>query len=255
MNRFIDQIEECIELTSVPKRIISLVPSQTELLSHLGLNDEVVGITKFCVHPTDWFNNKIRVGGTKSVNIQRVAELQPDLIICNKEENVEEQVEELRKIAPVWTSDINSMQDALNMIQSLGTVLGKEVSASSLVQEIQDAFRVFESKELGTCLYYIWKDPDYVVGAKTYINDILNKCGFKNCCSTERYPEFKDIEQSDDPKYVLLSTEPYPFNEGHFEYFQKQFPNSEIILVDGEMFSWYGSRMKLLPSYMTKKFL
>lgn len=92
-----------------PRRIVSLVPSQTELLADLGLDEEVVGITRFCVRPKDWKSHKTIVGGTKSINIERVAALTPDLIIANKEENERDQVEALSQIAPVFVTDVSSV--------------------------------------------------------------------------------------------------------------------------------------------------
>src|ERR1700741_3198050 len=108
---FIDQTGRKISIPQIPQRIISLVPSQTELLFDLGLDKEVVGITKFCVHPPEWFQTKTRVGGTKQLKIDLIKQLQPDLIIANKEENVKEQIEELEKHFPVWISDVNNLED------------------------------------------------------------------------------------------------------------------------------------------------
>src|SRR5689334_18071707 len=125
MPSFTDQIGRTISLNKTPRRIISLVPSQTELLYDLGLSDEVVGITKFCVHPEEWFRNKPRVGGTKQLNMDIIHHLQPDLVIANKEENVREQVEELASHYPVWVSDINNPDDAYWMMKELGSITGK----------------------------------------------------------------------------------------------------------------------------------
>src|SRR6476469_3628427 len=111
------------------QRIISLVPSQTELLYDLGLEAEVVGITKFCVHPEHWFRNKPRVGGTKQVSIEKVAALQPPLILANREENVKEQVEAMEAIAPVWVSDVTNIPSALEMISAVGELTGKSAEA------------------------------------------------------------------------------------------------------------------------------
>ena len=94
---FTDQIGHSFELKTSPKRIISVVPSQTELLFDLALNDKVIGITKFCIHPKEWFRNKVRVGGTKNLNLAKIAALKPDLIIANKEENTQSEIEELQK--------------------------------------------------------------------------------------------------------------------------------------------------------------
>src|ERR1700741_1030662 len=121
--RFTDQMNREIELKGSPKRIISLVPSQTELLWHLGLREELVGITKFCVHPEEMFHTKPRVGGTKKFDLKKIAELKPDLIIGNKEENEQVQIEELMKQYPVWMSDITNLDQALDMISRVGALV------------------------------------------------------------------------------------------------------------------------------------
>jgi ABC-type Fe3+-hydroxamate transport system substrate-binding protein len=244
-----DQMNRTIRLEGIPRRIVSLVPSQTELLHDLGLTDDVVGITKFCIYPDNWFRTKNRVGGTKQVNIAKVHELQPDLIIGNKEENTAEDIAALEKIAPVWMSDIYTFEDALEMISLLGNVLGKVDESADIITEIEDEFNAlpfFNSKKV---LYFIWKDPDYLAGKATFIDAMIEKAGFENLCKKERYPEMTDVP--DNPDYIFLSSEPYPFKKEHVEEFQLRFPDSQIVLVDGEMFSWYGSRMKFFPKYVT----
>ncbi|RYZ45202.1 MAG: cobalamin-binding protein, partial [Chitinophagaceae bacterium] len=137
---FTDQLHRSLSLTSPPKRIVSLVPSQTELLAALGLEAEVVGITKFCIHPNEWFCHKTRIGGTKNVQLEKVAALAPDLIIANKEENVQEQVEALAKQYPVYISDVNDIDDALQMIGGIGRITGKEEEANRIAMAIQHEF-------------------------------------------------------------------------------------------------------------------
>ena len=139
MPLFIDQLGRRLELKQKPSRIISLVPSQTELLFDLGLDEEVVGITKFCVHPEQWFRTKTRVGGTKQADLQKIRELQPDLIIANKEENEPAQIEELERDFPVWVSDVCNLRDALQMIKQLGMITGKNKS-SEIYSDIKFAF-------------------------------------------------------------------------------------------------------------------
>ena len=106
-------------------RIVSLVPSQTELLYDLGLEDNIVGITKFCVHPVHFKATKTIVGGTKNVKFDKIKALQPDIIICNKEENTKEIVEELSAICPVWVTDIYTIEDNLQMISDFGQLFNK----------------------------------------------------------------------------------------------------------------------------------
>ena len=250
MPSFIDQIGRNIHLAKPPVRIVSLVPSQTELLADLGLENQVVGITKFCVHPGNWLRTKTIVGGTKQVHLDKVKDLQPDLIIANKEENVREQIEELAKEFPVWVSDVNNLDDALKMINSVGKIVDKESTAIAMSNEIKYGFSLLQTTnfKLQTA-YLIWKDPYMTVGGDTFINNMLSLCGFNNTFASQtRYPVVtKDDLQS--CELILLSTEPYPFKEKDRTELQRLLPNSKIVIVDGEMFSWYGSRLLKAPSY------
>jgi ABC-type Fe3+-hydroxamate transport system substrate-binding protein len=279
MLQVVDQLNNAITLTTFPKRIVSLVPSQSELLFHLELTDEVVGITKFCIHPTKWFKTKTRVGGTKTVSIEKVYALKPDLIIANKEENVREQIEAMRNIAPVYISDINDLQGALSMIKDIGAIVGKAKIADQLINRIELEFQKLSSKAGDTTLssaaglhpirnslsmpgiqtsatkirtaYLIWKDPFMAAGGDTFINDMLDRCSFENILSSfSRYPQI-DVPflQSLHCELLLLSSEPYPFKQKHIDELQQQLKNTTILLVDGEMFSWYGSRLIKAASY------
>ena len=244
-------------LTYPPKRIISLVPSQTELLYDLGLTDEVVGITKFCVHPKEWFRNKKRVGGTKTVHIDVVKSLQPDLIIANKEENTKEQIEELSGLYPVWISNIQTIEDGLQMIRQVGEIVGREDIASQLVKEIRDGFELLQTSnntQSKRVAYFIWRKPWMAAGGDTFINDMIEKVGWQNVFSDKmRYPEIALEELRDKAvDMVLLSSEPYPFKEVHIAEIKSMLPEAEVMLVDGEMFSWYGSRMKEAVGYLTR---
>jgi len=233
-------------------RIVSLVPSQTELLYHLGLDKEVVGITKFCVHPTVWFRSKTRVGGTKSVHIEQVKALQPDLIIANKEENLKEQIEALAAMFPVWTSDISNLQQAVQMIDTIGQMTGTAAAAKTMTAAIHQRFAMLRAHlpSIRTT-YLIWQNPYMSVGGDTFIHDMLTRCGFDNVFKEkQRYPSvtLEDIRQND-CRLLLLSSEPFPFKQQHAAVLQKELPSTKIILVDGEMFSWYGSRLLLAPGY------
>lgn len=233
-------------------KIISLVPSITELLHALGLENEVVGITKFCVHPQKWFRNKTRIGGTKNIHFEKIKELQPELIIANKEENVKDQVEELMLHYNVHITDVNNYEEALEMILAIGKLVNKEEAAEKLYTNISTAFAslppVTKKKRAA---YFIWKDPWMTVGGDTFIDSMLQKAGFQNIFSDQiRYPVI-DLEllNQQAPEYILLSSEPYPFKENHANQMQQQFPLSKIVLADGEMFSWYGSRMLQAANY------
>ena len=236
-----------------PKKIISVVPSQTELLHYLGLQGETIGITKFCIHPKEWYSTKTKVGGTKTLNINLIKKLQPDLIIANKEENVREQIEELAKNFNVLVTDVNNVEDALQMIVQIGQVTQKEKEALRLVKEIKNGFaKIKQPMQKINTAYLIWNKPYMTVGGGTFINDILSQCGLQNIfADKERYPEMSIADLLiANCQLVLLSTEPYPFKQKHIDELQQQLPHTKIILVDGEMFSWYGSRMLLMPQYL-----
>lgn len=258
---FTDQLNRKIELPFPPKRIISLVPSQTELLYDLGLRDEVVGITKFCIHPDEWFHTKTRIGGTKKIDFEKIKQLNPDLIIGNKEENEKEQIEQLMKDHKVWMSDIYTLKDALNMIVQVGTLVGKPQEAINLKLQIESQFNAlnFKLSTLNSKLnvaYFIWRKPFMVAGGNTFIDDMLSRCGFNNVFATSdsmRYPEVSEQQISEiKPEIILLSSEPYPFKEKHIGELQSICPEAKIIIVDGELFSWYGSRLVQAPAYFEK---
>lgn len=252
MKIFTDQMHQTVRLENIPCRIVSLVPSQTELLYDLGLNEEVIGITKFCIYPEVWFHSKTRVGGTKQLKLDLIKDLKPDLIIGNKEENTQEDINALKKIAPVWMSDIYTLEDAYAMIIQIGEITNRHEAAEKIVEEIKLNFRNFKRLEKPkSALYFIWKEPFYVAGKHTFIDAMLSTCGFENYCKEQRYPEWI-VNQEQQPDYVFLSSEPFPFKEKHVLELQNIFPKSKVTLVDGEMFSWYGSRMKLAPAYFQK---
>lgn len=233
-------------------RIVSVVPSQTELLYALGLEDEVVGITKFCVHPASWFKHKTRVGGTKTLNIELIKSLQPTLILANKEENVKEQIEALKDVCPVYVSDITSFDEALTMMEIIGQWTNRVEMARELIEQLRYlSNRANQYKVNVSVLYLIWQKPYMAAGNDTFINTMLGLGGWKNCVQQTRYPALSNQEiVSLKPDLVFLSSEPFPFKQKHIDALQLLLPNAKIILVDGEMFSWYGSRLLLSFDYI-----
>lgn len=252
MPSVVDQMGRKVGVPDFPERIISLVPSQTELLYDLGLGDRVVGITKFCIHPSNWRKEKTIVGGTKQYRIDDIAALEPDLIIGNKEENDKEGIESLAVEFPVWMSDIYKLSDALSMIRSIGKLVGKDIEAEELVMTIINDFASFPataSKQKS--LYLIWKRPYMAAGKGTYINEMMEIAGFENIVQNGRYPELElDQIKELNPELVLLSSEPYPFKAKDIQEIKAVLPLADVKLVDGEMFSWYGSRLKRVPAYL-----
>jgi ABC-type Fe3+-hydroxamate transport system substrate-binding protein len=256
-----DQTGRTIALEQAPFRIISLVPSQTELLADLGLENEVVGITKFCIHPESWYRSKTRVGGTKDFKTELIRSLHPDLIIANKEENDRERLESLMNDFPVWISDVHDLPSALSMIQEVGRLCnraGESDKVSAFVASSFDALDAhisLKKKAEETCIYYIWKDPWLCAGSDTFIADMLRRCGLKVIPEHPRYPEVNPSAlHSDPPELILLSSEPFPFRQEHFESLQQFLPKSRVLLVDGEYFSWYGSRLKTAVPYFLSLF-
>lgn len=240
-----------------PKKIISLVPSQTELLHYLGLDKEVIGITKFCVHPSHWFNSKQRIGGTKNLHISAIELLGPDLIIANKEENTKEQIEHLASKFPVWLTEVNNLQDAHQMILDIGQLTHTASKATQLSSDIKFQFQKFKQNRTNDTIpvvYFIWKDPYMVAASHTFINNMLEEAGFINAFKLlERYPQvsIQDIKSSG-CHIGLLSSEPYPFKEKHILELQTLLPGIKFILTDGEIFSWYGSRLLKAPEYFSQ---
>lgn len=246
-------MNRAVELSSTPKKIISLVPSQTELLFDLGLDNEIAGITKFCTHPAIKVKQKAKVGGTKTLDIHRIKKINPDLIIGNKEENERAQIEELMPLFPVWMSDIADLPGAVDMIHRVGEITGKASMAAMLIAEIQSAFALFVplQKNLKVA-YLIWRKPFIVAGRGTFIDAMLQQCGLANAFDQERYPEITpETLAHTQPDLVFLSSEPYPFREKHIKEFQDLLPDAVIKLVDGELFSWYGSRLRHAPAYFS----
>jgi ABC-type Fe3+-hydroxamate transport system substrate-binding protein len=254
--KFTDQLQREITLDGTPRRIISLVPSQTELLADLGLEKEVIAITKFCTYPMDWFRSKERIGGTKLLAIDKIKALKPDLIIGNKEENEKTQIEELMRTETVWMSDIKTLGDACEMIRRVGELTGKKEKAEELAHEIEKRFSLFRKQIKKTqkkrVAYFIWKGPWMVAGAETFINHMLGICGFINVFAKckGRYPEISLAELvAEKPEVIFLSSEPYPFREQHVASIQEICPDAKVMLVDGELFSWYGTRLLKSPGY------
>lgn len=252
---FTDGMGREVTINFPPKRIISIVPSQTELLFDLGLDSEIIGLTKFCIHPIEKFAERTKVGGTKKLNIDLIKDLKPDLIIGNKEENSQSDIEELAEHFPVWMSDIFTLDDAMQTINEIGALVDRTPEASYLNHLISAGFKDLKALALQQRIdkkvaYLIWRKPYMVAGQKTFINDILISNGMINVMHKERYPEItlsQLVEQN--PQLVLLSSEPYPFKEKHVEEIQEALPEAKIMLVDGEMFSWYGSRLVKAVQY------
>ena len=251
---YTDQLFRPIEVKNKPQRIISTVPSQTELLVDLGLEEYLVGITKFCIHPAHLKKNKNIIGGTKNLNLEKIRSLNPDLIIANKEENTQSEIEALAQEFPVYISDIFNLQDAVQMIMQIGEICQASLEAKNLIQIIKREFgnwNLVKKKKVFSAAYFIWREPYMLATKNTFIDNMLLKAGFVNAFSNfERYPIISAADlKAANPDVILLSSEPYPFKEKHRAEFQNICPNAHIQIVDGEMFSWYGSRLQYTAQY------
>lgn len=254
---FVDHLGRRVELKNFPpQRIISLCPSQTETLFALGLQKKVIGRTRFCVHPKPEINAIERVGGTKEVKYERIEALLPDLIVGEKEENTKVMVGELEKLAPVYITEVQTLSDAFQMVRDLGNLGGKSKVGEALAQRIESGIQSIRPfKEKIPCLYFIWRDPWMVAGANTFIDAILQLCGFENVAPKggSRYPELTpEFISNSGAACILLSSEPYPFQEKHFSEI-KAMTDVPVELVDGEMFSWYGSHLLEAVPYLKEK--
>jgi len=257
--RLIDQMGRPVELVASAKRIVSLVPSQTELLFAIGAGDHVVGLTKFCTEPPDKVGAVAKVGGTKNFDFEAIAALKPDLIIGNKEENYLEGIEQLAQDYPVWLSDMVTLEESLEMIRALGVLSGQTDNAAVMASTIEADFASLKDIESEKdtsqnvdVAYFIWQKPFMVAGGGTFINEMLKHGGMSNVfANQDRYPEvtMKALRESA-AEVVLLSSEPFPFRQKHLEYFQSELPNKQIELVDAMPFSWYGSQLLRTPDYL-----
>ena len=248
-----DQMQREISLHLPAKRIVSLVPSQTELLFAIGAGESVVGITKFCTEPPEAVSSVAKVGGTKKFDFDTIAALKPDLIIANKEENYLEGIEQLEQDYPVWISDIVTLDESLDMIRQVGLLSGKASAADSMASEVAESFiEAANEKPDVSVAYFIWQKPYMVAGGGTFIDEVLKLGGMVNVfAGLKRYPEV-DMEtvKASDAEVILLSSEPYPFREKHLAAFQECLPDKKIILVDAMPFSWYGSQLLRTAAYL-----
>lgn len=252
-----DQLSRTIFLPSVPTRIISLVPSHTELLYDLGLDDQIVGITRFCIFPERARKDKRIIGGTKKLKIDRIRDLKPDFIFADKEENTKEEIEILAQEFPVWISTIRVYEDALEMIRRIGQIMNRQALSEKMILQIELNFSNIKPVRAPKVAYFIWKDPLMVAANDTFIHEMILKAGCQNAFANKsRYPVISELDiQNSVPDIIMLSSEPYPFQQKHLDYFQKIVPSAKVILVDGTYFSWFGSRMQYAGLYFIELML
>lgn len=251
MKTLSDHLGREVPLERTPRRIVSLCPSQTELVFDLGAGDRVVGVTKFCVHPDRAKESAAVVGGTKNPKIEQILRLEPDLVLAQKEENTEAVVTALAQRVPVFVTDVVDIPTALRMISDVAGLVGEEQAGAQLLDEIRLALDRAAHRVSLRALYLIWNEPLMAAGSRTFVDAVLRLGGYENVVTEARYPEI-DPASLPAPDVVMLSSEPYPFREKHAAALRVHFPDARFEFVDGEMFSWYGSRMRHLGRYLSE---
>ncbi|KFF13037.1 iron ABC transporter [Chryseobacterium soli] len=231
-------------------KVISLVPSITEALFDLGLTEnEVIGRTKFCIHPKEKVKNVPIIGGTKNINIEKIKSLKPDLILANKEENIKEQVEALMDDCKVIVTNVETIEDNYYLLKQLGHLFHKEEKAQIFNLKTYEVLNQAKIDSSIKVAYLIWNNPYMTVGSDTFIHRILSEIGFENIFNhTTRYPEIKaeDLAEAD---VIMLSSEPFPFKEKHIAELKGVYTDKKIMIVDGEAFSWYGTHIAKCENY------
>ena len=234
-------------------RIVSLVPSITELICALGLAPMLVGRTGFCIHPKELLEAIPKIGGTKDVNIDKIRRLAPTHLVVNIDENEKPTVDELARFVPnVIVTHPLAPTDNLGLYRLLGGIFGREREAETLCARFSEALEsvlprtgnVLHPSVPHRVLYCIWQDPWMTVSRDTYIARMLALIGWQQWASDSdaRYPVFRWNEQMlSEIDEILLSSEPYRFTEAHADALEKQ-TGKPVRVVDGEMLSWYGSR-------------
>lgn len=254
IKKITDHLKRPIHITYPPKKIVSLAPAITETLYHLSLNDEIVGRTRFCKYPKNKVEHALNVGGTKDIKLERIHSLKPDLIIAEKEENTKEIVETLEAHYPVFVFEVQSMADSLRMVLDLGQLVGQQNQAKIMHEQIENSFAHLPNVHNKRVAYMIWQRPYMVIGKDTYINSLLNHMGWKNpfIHFSGRYPEVTITDLKDAKlDYLLLATEPFPFQSKHIKPFTEMLPNVKTMIIDGEMF-WYGAKaINIAPYFQT----
>jgi ABC-type hemin transport system substrate-binding protein len=242
------------------RRIVCLVPSLTEALFSLGLDDRLVGITEWCVHPSEGVARLPRVGGTKDPDLGAVRELAPDLVIANHEENRRQDVEALERSGlAVWVTYPRTVADGVALLRELAEIGAEPAAFRQVVEPVEAAYRDARTQPpAGTSRVFcpIWKDPWMAVGPDTYADDLLRLCGganvFANLAGSRggrRYPKIREAEiVAAAPEVVLLPDEPYAFGPGDArELAALPIPaavSGRIHRIDGTLVSWYGPRIR-----------
>ncbi|MGD0205609.1 MAG: helical backbone metal receptor [Dehalococcoidia bacterium] len=251
----VDALGRSLTIRRRPERIVSLVPSLTEALFTFGLEQEIVGVTRFCVEPRQGVADKTKVGGTKALDIAKIRALKPDLVVASAEENSPTDVAQLIDDGcPVFVTLATSVEGAIDLLRELATITGTTAAARPIIQGAKEALAtmVAASADLERVRVFcpIWRNPYMTCGRTTYMGDVIAVCGGRNVFDgrKERYPRLELVEMTAlDPQVILLPSEPYRFTKRHkadFTVFAEvtAVKNGHIFLIDGKMLTWYGPR-------------
>ena len=246
-----DDLGRKIDFERPPETVVSLVPSLTKTLSDLGLGEKLAAVTRFCKYPQELVQTLPKIGGPQKVDTQKILGINPGVVLSVKEENNREQVLQLAEKIPVVVFNIRNIDDALRMITTLGRLFSVETKAHTITSRIKKglANTVFPTKRL-TVLYLIWKKPWMAAGKDTFIGSMLQAAGFENLANG-RYPEVNETMMRR-ASVIMLATEPYPFKEAERKQLAERFPRQKVLIVEGEIFTWFGSYMLNAASYLTK---
>ncbi len=253
----VDAAGRRVRLPVFPSRIIPLVPSITETLFVLGLDERLVGVTRYCTEPPASVAQKPKVGGQKDPDLKTIQSLQPDLVVANMEENRREDIEALAAMGiAVYTTFPRTVAEGIGMIRDLGRVTQTEKKAAVIARSLEELYREISAEATKRrplrVFCPIWRRPYMSINRDTYVHDVLRTCGGENIFAgkSERYPQISLEEVADlKPEVILLPDEPYRFLPRHvvdFEPFRDAIParvTGRTHFVDGKMLSWYGPRI------------
>lgn len=256
MTAWVDAIGTAHATARGELRIVSLVPSVTELLCALDLREQLVGRTGFCIHPREALREVRKVGGTKDVDLAAVRELAPTHVLVNIDENRREDAEALREFVPhVVVTHPQGPRDNLALYRLLGGIFDRESAADALCAAFEARLQALPSpvrQPQQRVLYLIWREPWMSVAPQTYIAQMLALFNWQTVPVTPdvRYPTIALADYAGQIDRVLLSSEPYPFRERHIAEIRAAIPGVPVQLIDGEMTSWYGSRAIAALDYL-----
>ena len=254
-------IKDCLgDEISIPKnitKIVSLVPSISELIYDLNAEDKIVGVTKFCVHPKYFQIEKTVVGGVQEFDIDKIIALKPDVVFASKDENFEDEIIELRKHVPVYVTDVKNVNEAISMIKTIGALLNKRSDADKITMKIdmqlKDLAKVTDDLLYRSAAYFVWNDPWVAAGKDTFIDSLLKLIKVDNVFSNlkERYPMVTGANiHIGNPQMIMLPSEPFKFEDKHAIEIGRHTHDAATFFVDGQMFSWYGSRLVKSIDYL-----